>query len=272
MFWWEALDKKRGSRPRSVLMGSGDGVTVAERLTKLVNLPDVVVMPDDHWMPYGIPFQSSEGTWITRPADEAKLGDPNNLLSSDVQSNLKSWWLKVLPNANTPNWDIASTCRIEGKAGLLLVEAKAHHTELIDETRGMQLGSNELNRIQIQEAIRQANEGLWQSTRIDWRLSRDTHYQMSNRFAWSWKLTQLGFPVVLIYLGFTNAAEMEDRGRLISDYQDWETAVHEHSRILFSSSVWGSELKVGENSLIPLIRVDAQPFPPVVAGGQKIEV
>jgi hypothetical protein len=38
-------------------------------------------------------------------------------------------------------------------------------------------------------------------------ISRDNRYQMSNRFAWSWKLASVGVPVVLVYLGFVGAAD-----------------------------------------------------------------
>jgi hypothetical protein len=44
-----------------------------------------------------------------------------------------------------------------------------------------------------------------------WTLSRDSHYQLTNRFAWAWKLASMGVPVVLGYLGFQGAAEMKDR-------------------------------------------------------------
>lgn len=56
---------------------------------------------------------------------------------------------------------------------------------------------------------------------------------MSNRFAWSWKLTELGIPVVLIYLGFLRATEMADRGSAIVDEADWRRQVLSHSAALF---------------------------------------
>ena len=43
---------------------------------------------------------------------------------------LKDWWLVHPARANTPNWDIAVSCEIEGRPGLLLVEAKANVPEL----------------------------------------------------------------------------------------------------------------------------------------------
>jgi hypothetical protein len=59
------------------------------------------------------------------------------LLPADVREKLKRWWLSVPSNnPRTPNWDIASTCTIEGKTGILLIEAKAHDQELIKEETG----------------------------------------------------------------------------------------------------------------------------------------
>jgi hypothetical protein len=64
-------------------------------------------------------------------------------------------------------------------------------------------------------------------------ISRDSHYQMSNRFAWSWKLAEYGIPVVLVYLGFLNASEMVDRGDPFANQDSWESLVMAHSSPLF---------------------------------------
>ena len=45
MSWFKQLDKHRGSRPRCVLMVDGSREEVASRLTRLTDLPDVVVSP-----------------------------------------------------------------------------------------------------------------------------------------------------------------------------------------------------------------------------------
>jgi hypothetical protein len=52
---------------------------------------------------------------------------------------------------------------------------------------------------------------------------------MSNRFAWTWKLTECGIPVVLVYLGFLNASEMADLGEPFSSQDSWEALVMTHS-------------------------------------------
>ena len=56
---------------------------------------------------------------------------------------------------------------------------------------------------------------------------------MSNRFAWAWKLTDLGIPIVLVYLGFLGATEMKDNGQPLADAGAWESIVKRHSQVLF---------------------------------------
>ena len=55
-----------------------------------------------------------------------------------------------------------------------------------------------------------------------WHLSRDTHYQLTNRFAWAWTIAMLGVPVVLIYLGFLQANDMRDEGAPFVSAADWD--------------------------------------------------
>jgi hypothetical protein len=65
---------------------------------------------------------------------QAKLGEVRNLLGDTHREALTAWWLAVREHdgrkANTPNWDIASHCDIEGRRGLMLIEANAHSNEL----------------------------------------------------------------------------------------------------------------------------------------------
>ena len=254
--WWNQLGKdSHGSRPRCILMMDGEASVVAERLTNLVGLPGVKVRSSDKWMPFGKPELRADGTWNKEPAREAKLGNPNRILGSEIQTTLVNWWLEVLENANTPNWDIASSCEINGQEGYLLIEAKAHHNELKNDSCG---ASNPSNRKRIQECIAEASQELSQATQLEWNLSRDTYYQMCNRFAWSWKLTQLGFPVVLVYLGFTNAAEMPRP--LIESDSDWSAKLQERTQNIVPKEIWGREIPLGGASLTPLIRVFDQPF------------
>ena len=118
--WWQALDKKRGSRPRCVLLADGSRHAVADRLTGLVGLPDVAVSPNDFWMPCGKPVKAGKG-WDKKPAAEARLDRSARFVATEIRRQLRDWWLEIVRGANTPNWDMASTCKIERREGLLLV-------------------------------------------------------------------------------------------------------------------------------------------------------
>lgn len=263
------LDKKRGSLPRCLLMMDGNRETVAKRLTDLVNISGITVSPNDIWMPYGKPVQKKNGEWDKTPASEAQLAEPNPLLPDILSEQLKRWWLAVLPSKpNTPNWDIASTCTVHGTKGLLLIEGKAHDAELRNAEKGKNPDSNADNHERIGQCIEEANRGFSRDTGVHWNLSRDSHYQMSNRFAWSWKLTQLEYPIVLVYLGFLNANEMGDQGEPFTTFEHWEQLVHKHSAPLFPEIIWRKEWIVNQRPLVPLIRIYDQPLAQGPSGGK----
>lgn len=183
---------------------------------------------------------------------------------------LKRWWLTVATvTTRTPNWDIASQCTVDGKPGMLLIEAKAHDQELIKEETGRRAidvpatASVRRNLLRIDWALRDASVALTDLTGLPWALSRDWNYQMSNRFAWAWKLTDLGMPVVLVYLGFLAAAEMADEAgkqKPFADVGEWETLVKGHSRPLFPAEVWGKAWSSKGCPMIPLIKAVSLPL------------
>ncbi|MBA4016999.1 MAG: hypothetical protein C0483_07495 [Pirellula sp.] len=148
---------------------------------------------------------------------------------------------------------------IEGKQGLLLIEAKAHDEELLKEEKGKgqpdasSVGSR-ANHDRIELAINSANQGLSLATGLEWRLSRDSHYQMSNRFAWSWKAAELGIPVVLVYLGLLNAEEMGDQGLPLANAESWTNLVLSHSSLLFPIDVWNHRWEIAGQPFVPVIR------------------
>ena len=259
--WWDQLGKdKRGSRPRCILLMDGGREEVAGRLTELVNVPEVEVCPDDRWMPWGKPKRQANGEWDKTPAREAEIDKSESLAPTGIKPQLRNWWLAVPRNATSPNWDIASTCTVRGKPGLLLVEAKAHAKELAH--RSDKCGStNWANRERIGQAIEEAAAGLRAASEGPWKLSRDHHYQLSNRFAWAWKLASLGIPVVLVYLGFLDAQDMAGN-ELFKSGEQWEQCLKEYGQGIVDNSAWGSWLDIGGTPLLPLIRHYEQPFYP----------
>lgn len=243
------LDKRarRGSKPRCHWLTHGERSDVAYRLTELAN-PWAKVSEKDYWMPAGF-----------CQLEEACLDKADRLVPVQVRNTLRDWWLVVSPRATTPTFDIASTCIIEGQMGLLLVEAKAHAEELNKEAAGKELRSSASqnsyrNHHRIGECIADASASLTKYTGLNWELSRDCCYQMSNRFAWSWKLTTLGFPVILVYLGFLNANEMRDRGSPFVNHAGWEILVKKHSRPIVPGCAWNNRLNVSGCPLLPCIR------------------
>ena len=172
------------------------------------------------------------------PAHPAPAG--RRPLPEAIRGDLREWWLaEGGDRSRTPTWDIASTCTVSGRKGLFLVEAKAHSKEISKSDRS---GAKPANRKRIESALEEANAGLRELTGGSWRLSAEHHYQLSNRFAWSWKLTRLGVPVVLPYLGFLNAVEMADKGRLFGSGEDWRDTLLDHCSGAIDAACWESML------------------------------
>ena len=99
----------------------------------------------------------------------------------------------------------------------------------------------------------QARAGLHSATGLPWEIWRDSHYQLSNRCAWGWKLADLGIPVVLVYLGFLYAAEMAKKGAPFAQAGEWESVLKEHSASVVPESVWNRERQVSGVPFVPLI-------------------
>lgn len=229
---------------------------MASRLTKLLD-PWGKVTQQDHWLPEGFDNLA-----------EAEWHKAEKLLDASRRIRLSQWWLAVdNANAKTPNLDIAGTCMVGGEAGLFMVEAKAHDKELQKEETGKRLkapvtAGSRRNHIRIGSCIEEASVALADETELPWALSVNWNYQMANRFAWAWKLCELGRPVILVYLGFLKADEMRNRKRKQKPFetaQEWEHLVREHSRTLFPPQVWNPEPRSGQR-LVPLIRSVEIPF------------
>jgi len=235
----------KGSRLRCLMLTSLSRDQVASALNQMVSPFGTVTPQVDQWKPEGFLNKT-----------EAKLGESQELLPVETRETLTSWWLhtKGKGQPNTPNWDLASTCLIEDRKGLVLIEAKAHNTELSPKGKTKDENTNKDNHKQIGSAIQQSNEGL-NGVLQGWSLSRDSHYQLSNRFAWAWKVASAGTPVILVYLGFLDATEMTDRRRLPFSSQDaWRDHIMTHAENVVPSGAWESRLEIKGTPLIPIIR------------------
>ena len=249
-------NQQRGSKPRCHGLTHGDPARRAGTLTELI-APWGEVGADDVCMPDGF-----------NDVGEAQLHAATRLLPDGIRSALASWWLAVpSPKATTPNWDIACTCRIGDDRGLLLIEAKAHHGELQKEECGKALtfpvSANSMrNHVRIGACLDEASIALASETGRPWALSRDHHYQMSNRFAWAWKLTELGVPVVLVYLGFLGCDDMAKDSAVIASDAEWEQLVRTHSTAIAPPEVWNQTWRLHGRAFVPLIRALTVPLQP----------
>jgi len=156
--------------------------------------------------------------------EEMELRDfgPKYLANRIDWSVIRKWW----PDhpAKSPQWDLLTTCTIEGKKGIVLVEAKAHEAELKWEGKPLEEDASREsihNHQQIGECIAEACRGL--NEKIPGiNIQRDSHYQLANRVAFAWKLAQCGMPVVLLYLGFIGDSGISDVGVPFRDNDHWQ--------------------------------------------------
>jgi hypothetical protein len=223
----------------------GDRNAVADRLTGIIDLAGVQITANDFWMPQGKPVLLGNDVWDKKTIKEAELDKvTDDILSEKQRNKLKEWWLENHKNnPRTPNWDLVSTCKIYEEKGLLLIEAKAHHGELSEQDACKAGG---VNRASITEAMAGINK------QTGWNLSAEEHYQISNRFAWSWQLASMGVPVMLVYLGFLNADEWGDDK--LKDHDDWKKSVREYSKDIVPGAIWSSKVSAGSSYFYPVIR------------------
>ena len=137
---------------------------------------------------------------------------------------------------------------------------QAHHDELEHETAGKSLDSaastnSRRNHVRIGACLEEASLALTAETGRPWALSRDHHYQMSNRFGWAWKLADFGVPVVLVYLGFLGCDDMAKDSAVIATAEEWQRLVKAHSASIVPPDIWDQPWQVHGRVFVPLIRV-----------------
>ena len=168
---------------------------------------------------------------------------------------LTKWWLQHPVRANTPNWDVAVSCEIDGTPGLILVEAKANVPELgvagkwksksDSKSKPKKPSKNsEANHERIGLAIAEARAGL-QDALPGITISRDSHYQLSNRLAFAWKLATLGIPTVLLYLGFTGDEGIRDAGMPFENDEHWQRVFGNHLKAVCPTSPLAGPVHIG---------------------------
>src|SRR5690606_24323468 len=175
-------------------------------------------------------------------------------------NKIVEWWLYTNSwSHRTPVWDLISTCTINGKKGIVLVEAKAHWDELNDKPKKKSSDSGSKddsikNYERIGEAIEEANTAI-KNKHPQINISRDDCYQLSNRVAHAWWLANQGIPVVLLYLGFLNCQDMNDgKRKLLKDHNDWQTCFNEHAKKVGVDTITNKWVDCGASEFITVCR------------------
>lgn len=73
----------------------------------------------------------------------------------------------------------------------------------------------------------------------------ETHYQLSNRVAFAWKLANLGVPTVLMYLGFIGDEGIADAGEPFRDDSHWHAVFLEYSQSVVPPHLFERRLDCG---------------------------
>lgn len=235
----------RGSR-KHILDWVGRA-TFPEELSSLVRPTGATVTGRHVWMPRGHDRS-------TEPRLE-RFG-PHALPAVVEWKALRSWWMAPNGRGNTPNWDLAATCDVRGGPGLILVEAKADASELtVDgkQIRGRPSWRSRENHARIANAIEEARRAL-NATVLGVRIRADSHYQLSNRVAFAWKLADLGLETVLVYLGFTGDPDAADAGGPFRDHEHWLSVFSEHARAVLPDEFLERRLDCGAAGMQLIVR------------------
>jgi hypothetical protein len=208
----------------------------------------------------GATVDAGSDRWMPTASDhtEARLEKKPgiDLLPSIVAADdLLQWWLAERGGANTPNWDLAASCTLGGKPGIILMEAKAHEGELDWGPKPLALtasAGSKANHRRIGEAIQQARDALDCTLDGTVSISRDRHYQLSNRIAFAWKLASMGVPVVLVYLGFTGDTYFKND--YLRDANHWQRVMGGYMQGLFPLSAVDVEIPCGKSSFTLMIK------------------
>jgi hypothetical protein len=225
----------RGSR-KHVLDWTGSTQFLAE-LEEIVSIDSVRIPDDAIYLP--------RGYVDTREARLESFG-PLWIKDKNLHDVLQHWWLAHPHGANTPNWDIAVGCEIEGKRGFVLCEAKANIPELSEGGKTLSSDASaksKENHAKIGDAIAHAAD-RWRAIDPSISISHESHYQFANRLAFTWKLASLGVPVVLMYLGFLGDEGIVDVGEMFHDHDDWQRVFVNYTSSQFPQRLLGKRIEL----------------------------
>jgi hypothetical protein len=174
------------------------------------------------------------------------------LVDCYAYAKFDEWW--VHEEYKNPTWDLLCTATVGDKPGLVLVEAKAHLSELKEEGKTLASGASAQSRAnhgRIAECIAEASRALHDTLPGMVDLSIDSHYQLANRIASVWKLASCGLPVVLLYLGFAGDTYFND---YFQNDAEWQKTMQDHLKGVFPRKYVNTPLIIDGTLMSILIR------------------
>ena len=258
--------QRKGSQMRCLQMTSGDRSAVAAALGALIEgFGDV--RNSDLWAPKGF-----------REPAEIRLDETQGFLKSAGQRTLlKNWWIAPgLMKVRTPPWDLVSTCRLGGAPGLMLVEAKAHLSEMnsdpctANEKRNIGTMRQALDEAteKWNDLLRAASEAQGWKPRHWIKLVPSCHFELACRLAFALKVAEMGIPVALVYLGFLRAEELEEQNCILfRNAEEWRLWLAEKTKQTVPEEIWDSTFDVNGTPLSVLVRAASVDLPPRHAAG-----
>ncbi len=140
----------------------------------------------------------------------------------------RRWWIAF--RGSRPTWDLLCHIEVAGKAGLLLVEAKAHFSEMGEKNKKSAIDPKKdrsiANDLSIRLRLAEASLRLTELGVGGFHLSADNEYQLSNRMAYLQKLASDGIPTVLMYLGWLRSPDWPND--YFPDGISWDKCVKSH--------------------------------------------
>lgn len=109
----------KGSSHQILQLVLRDPGFITKRVNDLLRSDDICFSSSDHCSPNSQNYKES--------TIEEFLPDCNMDFPQFENKSIQSWWAAV---KQKPNWDFISTCKINGRKGILLVETKSHFGEL----------------------------------------------------------------------------------------------------------------------------------------------
>ena len=196
--------------------------------------------------------------------NKPKKPNLNNFLaanySKEMSAEFLNWWLKHPgPSAITPMFDIISTCTIDGKKGILLVEGRVNTGELFYNSikkilSNLHTDNVMANQVSVENAINEANTSISKTVK-DIKLSTENCYQLSSRITEAWWLASKGIPVVLLYVGFLNYEKLSYKThKIFTTDAEWQDLFKKHTEKVGVDKLLEKSVNCGAASFTTIVR------------------